>query len=123
MSQKCNEMFAKRFKELRIGSGYTQQQIANLLNVTRACICYWETGNRVPDYLNLIELARFFNVSTDYLLGLSDNKIDIFCEKERNTSDYLDISVLNIDNKRQITDFYNFLLEKQSKNDSIPKKY
>ncbi len=123
MSEKCNEKFAKRFKELRIESGYTQQQIANLFNVTRPCICYWETGKRVPDYLNLAELAKFFGVSTDYLLGLSDKKISYFNEEKHDNSEYLDISVLSVDNKRQITDFYNFLLEKQAKNDSNPKKY
>lgn len=117
MDPKTNVKFSRRFKELRIAGGYTQQQLANLFQVTRPCICYWETAKRVPDYTKLVEICRFFNVSSDYLLGVSDIRTINMKEGKMiyNIDDYLDISRLSEESKRQLKDYYNFLLEKQAK--------
>lgn len=118
MDSKTNVKFAQRFKELRIKSGYTQQQLANLFKVTRPCICYWETAKRVPDYTKLVEICKFFNVSSDYMLGVSDIRTINMNEGKMvyNIDDYLDMSVLSDEYKRQLKDYYNFLLDKQAKN-------
>ena len=118
MDSKTNVKFAQRFKELRIKSGYTQQQLANLFKVTRPCICYWETAKRVPDYTKLVEICKFFNVSSDYMLVVSDIRTINMNEGKMvyNIDDYLDMSVLSDEYKRQLKDYYNFLLDKQAKN-------
>ena len=59
-------------KDLRISSHQTQQQIADLLGITRAAYTNIENGKRGCDADNLVTLARHYGVSTDYLLGCSD---------------------------------------------------
>ena len=58
--------------------GLTQQQLAGRLNVSFQAVSKWENGNNVPDIMTLMELANFFNVSVDELLGfdLSSKNID-----------------------------------------------
>lgn len=118
-----NDIFAERFKALRTDGGYTQQEIANLFNVTRACICYWESGKRVPDYINLVEICKFFRVSSDYMLGVSDVRRSNIVEdgSEYKTNNILDISRLTEDHKRELRDYYNYLLKKQSDERKISK--
>ena len=62
-------MFARRLAELRNAKGLTQQEIADLLNVSRAAYAQWETGRRTPEADTLVRLADFFGVTTDYLYG------------------------------------------------------
>ena len=118
MVDDCNQKFAQRFKELRANGGYTQQQLANLFNVTRPCICYWETGKRVPDYIKLVEICKFFQVSSDYLLGFSDNKNTNFNDNHYvyDPEDFLDMTKLSDEYKRQLKEYYQYLVDKQEKN-------
>ena len=70
-----------RLKELRIGRGLTQQQLADEIKCTRQAYSRYELGEREPDYETLIMFANFYNVTTDYILGLSDKKNDITPER------------------------------------------
>lgn len=63
--------FQSRLKELKERSGKTQARIAEDLGVTPQAFSYYVNG-REPDYDVLIRIAKYFNVSTDYLLGLSE---------------------------------------------------
>lgn len=67
------ETFCKRIKELRIENGITQKELADKLQTTNSSVCDWERGRSQPDLKTLTEIAKLFDVSTDYLLGLSDN--------------------------------------------------
>ena len=68
----------ERIKKLRISRGYSQQQLADRLFVTKSLISAYETGQRSPSYDNLIGIARIFKVSTDYLLGVKQgNTLDL----------------------------------------------
>lgn len=58
-------------KNLRKEKGLTQAQLAESLKLDQTAISKWENGKAVPDTQMLIRLADFFDVSTDYLLGLS----------------------------------------------------
>ena len=51
----------------------TQEDLAKVLGITRDSISLWEIGKRIPDTQYIIKLADFFGVSTDYLLGRSDD--------------------------------------------------
>ncbi|MDE6441386.1 MAG: helix-turn-helix domain-containing protein [Clostridia bacterium] len=61
-----------RIKELRIERGLTQPQLAKMVGVSNAVISFWENNINEPKASYVKKLAKCLNVSTDYLLGLSD---------------------------------------------------
>jgi transcriptional regulator with XRE-family HTH domain len=65
-------LYAIRLADLRNKKGFTQQQLAEETNLTRGRLNNYEQGVREPDFKTLETLADFFNVSTDYLLGISN---------------------------------------------------
>ncbi|UPS09637.1 hypothetical protein JRY11_000619 [Lactococcus lactis] len=64
--------FAKRIKELRLSKDMTMEELGNKLGKTKSTISTWEKGARSPKMGELEDIASFFNVSINYLLGLSD---------------------------------------------------
>ena len=64
--------FSTRLKKLRKEKGLNQEQLADKLNKSKSSISSYESGRRTPDIVALQEIAGFFNVSVDYLLGNSD---------------------------------------------------
>ncbi len=67
-------MFGDRLKSLRKSSGYTQKELGEKLNVSGRVIGYYESNERFPDKDTLTDIADFFKVSVDYLLGRTDIK-------------------------------------------------
>lgn len=65
-------LFSQHLKELRESAGLNQSQLAEELKVSRGSISFYENMDRVPDVEFLSTAAKFFHVSTDWLLGLSD---------------------------------------------------
>lgn len=66
-------MFQTRLKELREAAGYkSQQSLADALGISQSTVGNWESGRRSPKRTTAIQLAKFFGVSVDYLLGLTD---------------------------------------------------
>ena len=65
--------FGARLRKLRKESELTQQQLADKLDVTKASISAYETNAKYPSIEVLIKIANTFNVSADYLLGISQN--------------------------------------------------
>lgn len=61
--------FNERLKELRSRCGLTQQELAQMLNISTAAVSHYERGFRQPDIAALEALHDIFNVSYDYLLG------------------------------------------------------
>lgn len=61
-------MLNKRLRELRIEHGYTQQAMADMLQLTLNAYQKYEQAERSPSLECLVRLADIFNVSTDYLL-------------------------------------------------------
>lgn len=66
--------FSTVFKKLRTDNGYTQQELATKIGVSRSAIGMYENGEREPDFETLEAIADFFNVDMDFLMGRS-NKI------------------------------------------------
>ena len=60
---------SKNLRALREKSGYTQQQLAAVLNIDRSTYSYYESGKTSPDINALITLANIFSVSMDELIG------------------------------------------------------
>lgn len=67
-------MLNKRLKEIRTSLELTQQEMADKLNISRVRYNQYETGKRQPDNEMLRIISNCLNVSTDYLLGLSDTR-------------------------------------------------
>ena len=65
-------MIDQKIKILREKRWITQSELAKKLGITRSGVNAWEMGISVPSTQYIVILAKFFNVSTDYLLGLSD---------------------------------------------------
>ena len=64
-------MLSKRIGELRQSFGWTQVQLAQRLGVTKQTVSNWENDNIQPSIEMLVKISGIFNVSTDYLLGLT----------------------------------------------------
>ncbi len=64
--------FKDRLKELRISKNLSQMQLANKTGISQSAIAKWELGKTEPTATAIITLAKFFNETTDYLLGLED---------------------------------------------------
>ena len=64
--------FKERLRELRTEKGISRKQLANDLFISERLISYWENGERECSFDMLIKIARYFNVSIDFLLGNSD---------------------------------------------------
>ena len=62
----------QRLKELREESGLTQKQLAERLGINSVTYLHYEKAQREPPLALLADMAKFFDVSTDYLLGLED---------------------------------------------------
>lgn len=67
-----NFTFGETLKELRAMRQISQVDLAQAIGVSKGIVSLWENGLREPTLTNLILLANFFNVSIDYLAGLSD---------------------------------------------------
>lgn len=66
--------FGLRLKELRTKRNVTQQQLADYIGVGRTAIAGYETKDKCPDFDKLRLIAKFFNVTTDYLLEIDNNE-------------------------------------------------
>ncbi|MGG3888611.1 helix-turn-helix domain-containing protein [Metabacillus fastidiosus] len=66
-------MLADKLINERKRKNYTQQRVADYLGITRPAYTAYERGTRHPDYETLKKLSTLYDVSTDYLLGQSDN--------------------------------------------------
>jgi len=64
---------AERLRIFREQCGFSQQQIADKLNIHRATYSYYELGRTEPSVDNLIRLARIFNITVSELLGVEDS--------------------------------------------------
>lgn len=68
------DMVFSRLENLRIDADKTQQEIADVLNCKREVYRRYEKGIYEIPVWALIRLAEYYQVSTDYILGLSDEK-------------------------------------------------
>ena len=67
-------MLNEQIRELRNIRGISQIQLANKLGVTKQSVSNWENDNILPSIEMLVKIANFFEVSTDYLVGLDKKR-------------------------------------------------
>lgn len=65
--------FSVRLRDLRKDKGISMKELAKEIDVTDAAVSNWENGINEPKLTYLIKLCLYFEVSADYLLGISDN--------------------------------------------------
>jgi len=66
------KIFGTNFKELRLLRKKNQKEMADILSVSQAAVSHWEAGRKIPEVPMLITIAKYFEVSIDYLVGLED---------------------------------------------------
>lgn len=97
-----------RFRELREAHGYTQDYVAEAIGVSRITYVRYENSDRQMKVSELINLAKLYHVSIDYLLGLTDvavwdKKIDPFLlSSERASDDSVASDVITPELQKQI---------------------
>lgn len=67
-------VFKDRLKKLRKELNLTQEEFAQKIGYTRTAISAWEIGRNEPSNDDMVKLANYFNVSTDYLLGKTNER-------------------------------------------------
>lgn len=66
-------MFGERLKSIRLHSGITQKEAANLFGITERAYQNYEINKSNPNVSLLISIAEYFDVSIDYLVGRTNN--------------------------------------------------
>ena len=107
-----------------MNNGLKQSDLAKLLSISTSSYGQYETGRRSPDYKLLIQIANFYNVSIDYLLG----RTNVIKPENIDENDLLaKLNTADSETKASVEQFLNYLLyEKErkhkEKNDNNAKK-
>lgn len=80
--------FGEKLKEIRKRMGLTQEQLAEIMNVSRQAITKWESDLGLPDTDNLKELSQIFGITIDYLLNNDRTLPLLVMRKQLNKDDY-----------------------------------
>ena len=73
--------FSQKLQLLRKNKGYTQEELAGKLDVSRQAVAKWESGQVYPDISNLIQISKLFNVTVDYLV--KDQECMVSCSDDK----------------------------------------
>ena len=97
--------FNNKLYELRKQKGFSQEELANRLNVSRQTISKWEVGESTPDMEKLVAISDLFEVSLDELVKGEESKMAEPSEQIVKSELYSDIKehVLTEDNKKRVT--------------------
>lgn len=100
-------MIGERLQEIRKDHGDTQQSLANKLKVSLYAVRCWEQNKSAPGHDTLVAICRLYQVSSDYLLGLSDDD-PLYTQKRQTHS-------LSPENLAMLKSFEAFLLTEQNR--------
>lgn len=70
-------ILSEKIMSLRKQNGWSQENLADQLDVSRQSVSKWESGISIPDIDKIIKMSELFNVTTDYLLKESDDEFDV----------------------------------------------
>ena len=73
--------FSQKLQLIRKNKGYTQEELAGKLDVSRQAVAKWESGQVYPDISNLIQISKLFNVTVDYLV--KDQECMVSCSDDK----------------------------------------
>ena len=64
--------FPERLREVRLENKLSQKALGKLLGYTQVCVAKWESGQREPNYDDLMRICKILKCSSDFILGLED---------------------------------------------------
>jgi transcriptional regulator with XRE-family HTH domain len=107
--------FHVRLKQLRKKHKLTQGELADLLGLKPTAISNYESKRNEPSFEKLIALSRYFDVSCDYLLGISDTYLPIGGEVlDKDIVDFFTIyQKMSEDGAKELRNYANYLLYRQ----------
>ncbi len=77
---------AERLQSLRKESNYSQEQVSDMLGISRQAISKWESGQGKPEIDNIIKLVEIYNVSADYILLGQENTAQVEQKRKKELS-------------------------------------
>lgn len=115
--------FSDRLRYLRMSRGFSRKEVYEAIGSSKPSYYRYENGDSEPSTQKLIALAKYFNVSIDYLVGRTDNPAidnentavpNLTPQKQR-----LQEKILSLDNQNsaELESFLNYLLQKNSSQD------
>lgn len=103
-------MFSNRLKELRESKGLSQKDLAQAFGLSQSTVGNWESGSREPNFKTIKELADFFDVSTDFLLGIANEPKSLDEQLEGiNFALWGEVQDLTDGQKRDVINFVQFI--------------
>lgn len=107
--------FNVRLKQLRTKRKLTQSELAEILDLKPTAISNYESSRNEPSFEKLIVLSKYFDVSCDYLLGLSDSYLPIGGEVlDKDIVDFFNLyQQLSDDNSKLLKSYADYLLYRQ----------
>ena len=113
-----NPELARQMRALRTVNHYTQQQIADILNIDRTTYTSYEISKNTPDIMLLDAFAKIFSVDIDFILHIDTQNIDTLCDEveayEANNDDCSLVSKLSKE-ERELIGEYRILSEKDKR--------
>ena len=101
-------------KKLRTDSNLTQKELARQIGVSQQTISLWESRSAVPDATAIIAICKYFNVSSDYLLGINVANKRHYIKKTKNDCEFGGPS-FNTSEISQVCSILDFLREQKRK--------
>ncbi|MDO5521932.1 MAG: helix-turn-helix transcriptional regulator [bacterium] len=107
--------FSVRLKQLRQKHRLTQSELADILELKPTAISNYESQRNEPSFQKLISLSQYFDVSCDYLLGVTDSYLPIGGEVlDKEIVDFFNLyQQLSPESTRELKEFANYLVYKQ----------
>jgi transcriptional regulator with XRE-family HTH domain len=108
--------FHVRLKQLRLENKLTQSELADVLGLKPTAISNYESQRNEPSFEKLIMLSNYFEVSCDYLLGITDSYLPVVGEVlDRDIVEVFDMyQQLDRDHVDELKKFTSYLLYKQN---------
>jgi transcriptional regulator with XRE-family HTH domain len=72
-----------KLKELRVANGYTQEELATILSVSRSTISSWEINRTYPDLSMLVSLSKLYSITVDQLINEDEQLIDVLSNESK----------------------------------------
>ena len=107
--------FSVRLKQLRQKHRLTQSELAAILDLKPTAISNYESQRNEPSFQKLIALSKYFDVSCDYLLGISDSYLPIGGEVlDKDIVEFFNLyQQLSSESTEELKEFANYLLYRQ----------
>jgi transcriptional regulator with XRE-family HTH domain len=108
-------LFGDRLRLLREEKNLTQKELGNILSISDRVIGYYEANDRFPkDEKTLIKISQYFNVSLDWLVGISVSRVPIVYDADSKNLFNFQIAEFPEEAIRNIQEYINFIKQKYS---------